>query len=60
MIEELLEQQDALVDVDDLCVQFETQEVLRHIVLKIPAGQTVAILGESFAPATQLLFVGQQ
>ena len=47
MIEELLEQQEALVDVNNLSVQFGAQGVLRNIDLKIPAGQTVAILGES-------------
>lgn len=55
MIEELLEQQDALVDVDNLTVQFGSQQVLRDIDLKIPAGQTVAILGESGCGKTVLM-----
>ena len=55
MIEELLEQQDYLVDVDDIGVEFGQQEVLRHITLKIPAGQTVAILGESGCGKTVLM-----
>jgi phospholipid/cholesterol/gamma-HCH transport system ATP-binding protein len=55
MIEELLEQQDALVDVDDVSVQFGSQQVLRQIDLKFPAGQTVAILGESGCGKTVLM-----
>jgi phospholipid/cholesterol/gamma-HCH transport system ATP-binding protein len=55
MIEELLEQQEMLVQVNDLTVEFGTQTVLRHIELQIPAGQTVAILGESGCGKTVLM-----
>ena len=55
MIEQLLEQQDYLVEVNDIGVEFGNQEVLRHITLKIPAGQTVAILGESGCGKTVLM-----
>ncbi len=55
MIEELLDQQDGLVNVENLNVQFGQQQVLRDITLKIPAGQTVAILGESGCGKTVLM-----
>ena len=55
MIEELLDQQDGLVHVEKLNVQFGQQQVLRDINLKIPAGQTVAILGESGCGKTVLM-----
>ena len=56
MIEELLdEQQEMIVDVDDLSVSFGAQQVLRNINLHIPAGQTVALLGESGCGKTVLM-----
>jgi phospholipid/cholesterol/gamma-HCH transport system ATP-binding protein len=55
MIEEILEQQDGLVDVENLTVRFGKQTVLRDIDLKIPAGQTIAILGESGCGKTVLM-----
>ncbi len=56
MIEELLdEQHEAIVEVETLCVSFGVQEVLREINLKIPAGQTVALLGESGCGKTVLM-----
>jgi len=47
MIEALLEQQEPLVEVHDLHVQFGAQKVLRGINLTIPAGQTLALLCDS-------------
>ncbi len=55
MIEELLEQQEMLVQVNHLTVEFGSQTVLRDINLQIPAGQTVAILGESGCGKTVLM-----
>ena len=46
MIEALLDD-NALVDIQDLNVRFGAQDVLRDINLKIPAGQTIVVLGES-------------
>ena len=55
MIESLLEQQEPLVEVHDLHVQFGYQKVLRGINLTIPAGQTLALLGESGCGKTVLM-----
>jgi phospholipid/cholesterol/gamma-HCH transport system ATP-binding protein len=44
-----------LVDVRDLHVTFGRQQVLRNINLKIPRGQTLAIIGESGCGKTVLL-----
>lgn len=44
-----------LVDVRGLHVDFGSQEVLREIDLRIPCGQTVAIIGESGCGKTVLL-----
>ncbi len=55
MIEELLDDQESLVEVKNLTVQFGKQLVLRDINLNIPAGQTVAILGESGCGKTVLM-----
>ncbi len=55
MIEELLDAQEALVEVKDLSVSFGSQEVLRNINLEIPAGQTLALLGESGCGKTVLM-----
>ncbi len=55
MIEDLLQDQENLIEVDNLTVRFESQSVLRNINLKIPAGQTLAILGESGCGKTVLM-----
>ncbi len=55
MIEELLDEQEALVEVKDLSIQFGSQEVLRDISIDIPAGQTLALLGESGCGKTVLM-----
>ena len=55
MIEALLEQQEPLVEVHDLHVQFGYQRVLRGINLASPAGQTLALLGESGCGKTVLM-----
>jgi phospholipid/cholesterol/gamma-HCH transport system ATP-binding protein len=55
MIEELLDNQEALVEVNDVSVSFGEQCVLRNINLVIPAGQTLAILGESGCGKTVLM-----
>jgi len=54
MIESLLEQK-PLVEVQDLTVRFGQQMILRDINLKIPAGQTIVILGESGCGKTVLM-----
>jgi phospholipid/cholesterol/gamma-HCH transport system ATP-binding protein len=46
---------DSLVDIRSLHVRFGTQPVLRDITLKIPRGQTLAIIGESGCGKTVLL-----
>jgi phospholipid/cholesterol/gamma-HCH transport system ATP-binding protein len=56
MIEEILdEQQEAIVEVENLSVSFGAQQVLRNIDLNIPAGQTLALLGESGCGKTVLM-----
>jgi len=45
----------ALVEVNDLNVQFGSQHVLRDINLTVPQGQTLAIIGESGCGKTVLL-----
>lgn len=55
MIEEILENQDPLVEVHDVSVQFGEQEVLRNINLMIPPGQTLVLLGESGCGKTVLM-----
>ena len=44
-----------LVDVRRLCVQFDSQQVLRDVSLAVPRGQTVAVIGESGCGKTVLL-----
>ncbi|EAQ78115.1 ABC transporter ATP-binding protein [Blastopirellula marina] len=44
-----------ILDVDSLHVQFGSQTVLRDISIKIPRGQTLAIIGESGCGKTVLL-----
>lgn len=46
---------DALVELDDMTLQFAGQTILNHISLKIPRGQTVAVIGESGCGKTMLL-----
>ncbi len=55
MIESLLEEEEPLVEVRHLSVDFGHQPVLRDVNLKIPAGQTVALLGESGCGKTVLM-----
>lgn len=56
MIEQLLDQeQESIVDVEKLSVTFGSQEVLQDITLRIPPGQTLALLGESGCGKTVLM-----
>ncbi|MCP4095043.1 MAG: ABC transporter ATP-binding protein [Planctomycetaceae bacterium] len=56
MIEQLLDQeQESIVDVEKLSVTFGSQEVLKDITLRIPPGQTLALLGESGCGKTVLM-----
>lgn len=48
-------QTDAMIDVQSLHVQFGRQSVLRNVRLRIPRGQTLAIIGESGCGKTVLL-----
>jgi phospholipid/cholesterol/gamma-HCH transport system ATP-binding protein len=55
MIETILEQQRAQLEVRNVSVTFGTQPVLREINLSIPAGQTLVVLGESGCGKTVLM-----
>ena len=55
MIDELIKEPEPLVDVQDISVQFGPQKVLRNISLKIPAGQTLVLIGESGCGKTVLM-----
>lgn len=56
MIEQLLDQeQESIVDVESLSVTFGSQEILKDITLRIPPGQTLALLGESGCGKTVLM-----
>lgn len=46
---------DPLIQLDQVSVQFGRQNVLRNISLSIPAGQTIAIIGESGCGKTVLM-----
>lgn len=46
---------DALIQFDDVSMEFGRQKVLRHISLSIPKGETVVIIGESGCGKTVLL-----
>ncbi|MEM9413431.1 MAG: ABC transporter ATP-binding protein [Planctomycetota bacterium] len=54
-IERLLDEQESLVEVSGLHVSFGGQAVLSDINLKIPAGQTLVLLGESGCGKTVLM-----
>ncbi len=55
MIDQFMETNEPLVRVEDLSVSFGRQTVLRNINLSIPAGQTLALLGESGCGKTVLM-----
>lgn len=55
MIESIVENQEPLIEVQDVNVEFGRQQVLRDINVSIPAGQTVAIIGESGCGKTVLM-----
>lgn len=55
MIDDLIRDDNPLVRLCDVTVQFGTQMVLRDIHLEIPAGQTIALLGESGCGKTVLM-----
>ncbi|MBX3419758.1 MAG: ATP-binding cassette domain-containing protein [Pirellulaceae bacterium] len=55
MIESILSQEQPLVEVRDLSIEFYGQTVLRDINLSIPAGQTLVLLGESGCGKTVLM-----
>ena len=55
MIDQFMESNEPLVRIEKLSVSFGRQTVLRNISLEIPAGQTVALLGESGCGKTVLM-----
>ena len=55
MIDELIREQEPLVAVEDISVRFGSQRVLRDISLRIPAGQTLVLIGESGCGKTVLM-----
>ena len=55
LIDQVMAEQDSLVSIKGLTVQFGNQTVLRNINIEIPPGQTVAILGESGCGKTVLM-----
>lgn len=54
-LNDITDDRDALVQVRDVTVQFQSQTVLREIDLQIERGQTVAIIGESGCGKTVLM-----
>lgn len=55
MIDDLIRDDNPLVRLCNVTVQFGSQMVLRDISLEIPAGQTIALLGESGCGKTVLM-----
>ena len=56
MIEQILdEQQQPLVEIKDVSVSFESHDILRNVNLRIPAGETLVLLGESGCGKTVLM-----
>lgn len=55
MINELMQDETALVDIRGISVSFGRQHVLRDISVQIPAGQTVVLIGESGCGKTVLM-----
>lgn len=55
MAPEAIDEQNNLVQVENVSMQFGTQAVLRNISLQIPTGQTLVLLGESGCGKTVLL-----
>ena len=63
MIEQILdEEQEPLVNIRNMSVSFDSQDVLRDINLRIPAGETLVLLGESGCgkSLTSLAIMGPQ
>ncbi len=54
-LDEYFKDEDALVEVNNLSVSFGNKNILRNIDIQIPAGQTLAILGESGCGKTVLM-----
>ncbi len=56
MIEQILdEQQQPLVEIKDVSVSFESHDILRNVNLRIPAGETLVLLGGSGCGKTVLM-----
>lgn len=55
MIEQVIESQQPIVELTGISVGFGNQSVLRDITLRIPAGQTLVLLGESGCGKTVLM-----